>query len=128
MRSRLREDAGDTLVEILVALAVLSIGVVALVGALGVNATTTVLNRSQAEAATVAMTAAEYVKNVPLSSTLCTSAVPFNEAAVPRPTGFNVSFGPLLGFEGRPCEKLASVTLTVTGDGFTVPVTVVKRA
>jgi Tfp pilus assembly protein PilV len=128
VNGRLRREAGDTLVEILVALAVLSIGVVALVGALGVNASTTVTNRSQSEAATIAMTAAEYVKSVPLTTALCGSAIPFDEASVPRPAGFNVTFGPLDGFDGEPCAKLASVSLTVTGDGFTVPVTVVKRS
>lgn len=128
MSKRRRREAGDTLVEILVALAVLSIGVVALVGALGANAFTTAINRSQSEAATVATAAAEYVKSVPLTSALCASAMPFDAAAVPRPTGFAVSFGPLAGYAGYGCAELASVTLTVTGDGFTVPVTVVKRA
>jgi type II secretory pathway pseudopilin PulG len=128
MRSRLRKDAGDTLIEILVALAVLGIAIVALVAALGVNASTTVINRSQSEAATVAMTAAEYVKSVPLNAALCAAATPFDETQVPRPSAFTVSFGALAGYGGRPCELLAAVTVTVTGDGFTVPVTIVKRS
>ncbi|MCW2674663.1 MAG: hypothetical protein JWP14_3252 [Frankiales bacterium] len=122
-------DVGDTLIEILVALAILGIAVVALVGALAVNASTTVTNRSQSEAQSFAMAAAEYVKSVPLTPALCaTPDAAFDPAAVPAPTGYTVTFGTLAGFMGRPCASLAAVTLTVAGDGFTVPVTVVKRA
>jgi prepilin-type N-terminal cleavage/methylation domain-containing protein len=123
------DDRGDTLIEILVALAILSIGIVALVGAIGANASATSVNRQQAQVDSVLLSAAEYVKSVPLNSALCSAPVPFDANRVPRPAGYTVTFGTLTAYPGQVCPDLATVAITVTGDGFTLPpLTVLKRS
>lgn len=127
MRGR-RGEAGDSLVEILVALAVLSIGIVALVGALTTNVTTTVVNRDQAQAESTLTSAAEYVKRLSLPFTCnggTATSVPFN--AVPRGPAFSVSYGPPEPLAGQPCSNLIAVPVNVSGGGFSLTVRVVKR-
>lgn len=123
-------ERGDSLIEILVALAVLSIGIVALIGAVAANATATSINRQQSQVETVLMAAAEYVKSVPLTAALCSSpSAAFNSSLVPKPTGYSVSFGALTAFPGQACADEATVDIIVSGDGFTLPaLTVLKRA
>lgn len=121
-------DRGDTLVEILVALAVLGIGVTALLVALAANASTTVINRDQAQAETALLAAAEWVKALAYPS--CTgSGITITPAQVPRATGFTINYGPAGALvTGTPCETLAKVRVTVTGNGFTLTLDVVRRA
>lgn len=122
-------DEGDSLVEVLVSVTVLSIGVISLVTALQTNVTATVINRDQAQLETLVLSEAEYVKSIPLTAALCTAAAPFDTSAVPRPIGYTVTFGTLTGFQGQSCSKLASVAIAVSGNGFSLPpVTVVKRS
>lgn len=120
-------DAGDTLVEILVALAVLGIGIVALTGALVTNVTTTGINREQAQAESVLTSAAEHVKGLAALPGCGAAAVAVSVADVPRDPAYAVTYGPAQAVEGQPCSALVAVPVNVTGNGFALSVTVVKR-
>ena len=121
-------DHGETLVEILVALAILSVGVVAMIGALTTNVTTSVVNRSQAKAESALLAASEYVKSLPFASTPCSGGpVSVTTAQVPRDAAFAVTYGPSAQVGTTPCSTLVRVPVTVTGDGYTMTMDVVKR-
>lgn len=125
---RVREDRGDTLVEILVALAVLSIGITALIGALITNITTSELNQDQAQVSTILLSASEHVKGLPPLN--CgAGTVTLDPADVPHDNAvFQVTYGPAVDFDGAtPCSIMYRVPVTVTGAGFAVTVDVVKR-
>ena len=111
--------------EILAALAILSIGVVALLTALATQATTTVTNRSQSQVNTTLLAAAEYVKS--LSFTACGPSSETTVSASWVPTGFTVKYGPGVQVGTTSCSDLTSVPVTVSGDGFSVTLSVVKR-
>lgn len=118
-------DSGDTLVEVLVALSVLSIGIVALVTALVTNTTVTVVNRSQAQAETTLLAAAEYVKTLPAATCGLSAEVPVTTAQVPRDPAFSVTYGPSAPLAG--CD-VWTVPVTVEGDGFELTLDVVRRS
>lgn len=63
-RSR-REEGGESLIELIVATAILGLGVVAVLGGMATAVLTSALHRSQAEVSTVMTAAAEWVKEVP---------------------------------------------------------------
>jgi Tfp pilus assembly protein PilV len=132
MHTSRRTDAGDSLVEILAAVAVLSIGVVALVTALAAMTKSTVSNRGQARAETTLLTAAEYVKTMSLSSndfaSCGPSPAPLTSAQIDLPTGFTAAFGKGSALGATPCSKLVAIPVTVTGDGYNLTVNVVRRA
>lgn len=130
---RRRPDAerGDSLVEILVSLAVLGIGITALMSGLAANASTSVLNRSQSRADALLNSTAEYVKSLSFSdaSLTCGGSPTTNPAAVPRDSAFTVVYGGASAFSsGVTCSLLKQVPITVTGDGFTLTMVVVRRA
>lgn len=127
-----RGDRGDSLIEILVALAILSIGVSALVTALGVNATTTATNRSSAQLDAVLLSAAEHVKALPFT-TVCTGALDWQPVLsttdVPRDATFSVRWreAHVFSVDTTACDpssavatgtELAQVRIEVSGDGF----------
>jgi type II secretory pathway pseudopilin PulG len=120
-------DSGDTLVEILVALAVLGIGIVALTGALTTNVTTTGLNRQQAQAESVLTSAAEHVKGLATAPACGAVVTAPTVSEVPRSADYAVSYGPAEAVEGQPCAEVVAVPVKVTGNGFNLSVTVVKR-
>ena len=128
----LTEDRGDTLVEILVALAVLSIGVVALTAGLTTNFTATGINRDQAQAETALTAAAEHVKGLPVSTLpmACPggAAQPVSPAAVPRDPAFTITYGPAGRVGTTSCSSLIRVPVTVMGRGFELRVEVVRRS
>ena len=130
--TRRRDDRGDTLVEILAAITILGIGVTALVTALGVMATTTVSNRSQARAETALLAGAEFVKTMPMSSVEFTSCGPtprtLTVAELKVPTGFSVRILQGSALTGASCSQLVQLPVQVTGDGYTLSVAVVRRA
>lgn len=126
----IRPDRGETLVEILVALAILSVGIVSLIGALATNVTATVVNRGQAKAESTLLAASEYVKSLsftPAQFACSGSPVTVTTAQVPRDAVFAVTYGPPAQVGTTPCGKIVRVPVTVTGDGFTLTVDVVKR-
>lgn len=129
--SRRDADRGETLIEILVALAVLGIAITALMGALGVNASTTIVNRSQAQISASLLHGAEYVKSLSFT-TLCTGSTTWVDVptgAVPHDDAkFDIRYRTAEAF-GQPataCDPstggtgttLASVRVEVAGDGF----------
>ena len=120
-------DTGDSLVEVLASLAVLSIGVVGLLIALATQASTTTTNRDQAQASTTLLSAAEYVKALPYAACGPSSATAVTTAQLPRDAALAVSYGPGAQVGSTPCAQLTSVPVTVTGNGFALTVEVVKR-
>lgn len=123
-----RGDRGDSLIEILVAVAVLGIAVTALMFGLGTNATTTISNRSQSKAATILQDAAEYVKALSGGTCSPNSSTTITNTDVPHDSAFTVTYGPATDFNGSTsCNVMAKVPVTVTGDGYTLTLTVVRR-
>lgn len=120
-------EAGDTLVEILVALAVLGIGIVALTGALVTNVTTTSINREQAQAESVLASAAEFVKGLSGTPACGVFLASPTLTEVPRSAAYAITFGPAVSVDSQPCAQLVGVPVNVTGNGFALSVTVVKR-
>jgi Tfp pilus assembly protein PilV len=137
-RLRARCDTGDTLIEVLVALVILSIGIVGLMTALATHASTTGANRSQAQAEATLLAASEYVKGLPLTACgapteKAHSLLPADNlnAKVPHATGFSVSQGAaqsMVTSTTGGCHLLSKVPITVTGDGFTLTLDVVMRS
>lgn len=125
--AHIRGDRGDTLVEVLVALAVLSIGITALMGGLLTNITTTGVNRDQAHVSSTLLSASEYVKA--LTTVPCgTPAVTITTTQVPHDPGFSVSYGPAVAFDANtPCTEMLRVPVRVVGNGFDVSLDVVRR-
>lgn len=125
-------DRGDSLIEILVALAVLGIGITALLGGLGTAATTTVTNRGQSQASTTLLAAAEHVKSVPLGSSdfasCLTSTTTLGQADIPHDPVFTVTYGPGEAIGTVACAELLQIPVTVAGDGFSLTVRVVRRS
>lgn len=123
-----RGDGGETLIEILVSLAILGIAVTALLVALATNASTTIVNRDQAQAEATLLAASEYVKALAYPSCSSGSATTVTAAQVPHDPGFTVTYGPAVAFDSStPCATLARVPVTVTGEGFTLTLDVVRR-
>jgi prepilin-type N-terminal cleavage/methylation domain-containing protein len=123
------DDRGDSLIEVLIALSILSIGVTALMFGLGTNITTSVTNRIQSEGVTALESAAEYVKSLD-QATICATttqtSVPASE--VVAPTGATISFGPVTTVGSEACSAIAAIPVQVAGNGFqTIHVTVVTR-
>lgn len=123
-------DRGDSLVEILVTLAVLSIGMVALLSALTTNVTITGVNRDQSQATAVLASAAEHVKALPGFPMSCTGGTPvtISTSDVPRPAAYSVSYGPAEAVEGQPCSEVVAVPVRIMGNGFDRTVHVVRRS
>jgi Tfp pilus assembly protein PilE len=125
-------DDGDTLIEILAAVTILSIGVVALITALGVMSTTTVSNRSQAQAETALLAGAEFVKNMPLTTAEFASCGPAGRAINPTevkiPAGFSLRFAQGSAVASAPCTQLVKIPVQVSGDGYNLSLDVVRRA
>lgn len=121
-------DRGDTLVEILAALAVLGIGITALLGGLVTNITTTGVNRDQAQVSAILLSASEHVKS--LGALTCGgAAVTIDPADVPHDNAvFEATYGPAAAFDSStPCSVMYRVPIRVTGNGFDVSLDVVKR-
>jgi prepilin-type N-terminal cleavage/methylation domain-containing protein len=118
-------DEGFTLVEVLVALIVLGVGVAALLGALGMQAKTSLGNRNQSQAATTLAAAAEYVKSLAWSAACAGASVDIG-AAVPHATGFTVSYAQQQ-FGSTPCTSLVVAHVTGTGNGYDLAVDLFKR-
>lgn len=132
--TRVRDERGDSLVEILVALAVLGIGITGLLTALVTHASTTTINKDQAQIETALLSAAEYVKALPYVACTgtptgwttidSTSGAP----AVPADGSYLLEYGQLRQLGTADCAELAQVTVRVTGNGFQdVQLDVVKR-
>ena len=122
-----RDERGDSLVEILAALAILSVGVIGLLTALATQVSTTTTNRSQTHVTTTLLAVAEYVKALPFTACGPGAATSVTTAQVPHDPAFTATYGPGAPVGSTPCSALTSVPVTVSGDGFSVTVSVVKR-
>jgi len=120
------DDAGFTLVEVLVALIVLGTGVATLLGALGMQAKTSLGNRNQSQAATTLTAAAEYVKSLPWSATCAGAAVDIS-GSVAHASGFVISYAQQPFDGSTPCTSLVTAHVTVVGNGYSLAVDVLKR-
>lgn len=136
---RVGRDDGETLIEILAAVAILSIGIVGLLTALATQASTTGTNRSQSHASTTLLAAAEYVKQLPFGAFSSTCApgppVDISPSDVPRDPVFQngVTYSRAVRFDAPapaidpPCSEIGVVQVRVVGDGFDLSTSVVKR-
>ena len=111
-------DRGDTLVEILVALAILGIGITGLVAVLGTHATNTGANREQSHTQVALLAGAEYVKSLPFAGCTPTTWSPIPVSAVPRDPALTIEYGDARALGAVSCQKLAVVTVRVTGTGY----------
>lgn len=121
-------ESGDSLVEVLVALAVLSIGIAGLLGALGAHSIATTVNRDQSQVESTLLSAAEYVKSLPFAQCTPIGWQEIDEVAVPRDDAYTVEYGSAAPLGSVPCTKLAVVKVRVSGNSFQgIAVDVVKR-
>lgn len=117
-------ESGFTLVEVLIAIIILGIGIAALLGALAMNAKSSLNNRDQAKAAALLSSAAEYVKSLTYPSTC--SAIPAGSLPT-NDVAFTVSYGPGQSVAGASLCALQQVPVTVAGRGYNLSVSVIKR-
>lgn len=134
------DERGDTLVEILATVAVLGIGVAGLLTALATHASTTGINRDQAQVNTLLVAAAEYVKSLPFAGTAATctpsatttitsSSLPqYPVSSVTLDASYILTYGPAHPLDGSTgCDVLEVVPVRVSGNGFSATTDVVKR-
>jgi type II secretory pathway pseudopilin PulG len=142
MRPAPTTDLGETLVELLVAVAILGIAVVAIITAMGTSVLVSTLHREQSQATAVLVSAAEAVKSPTVAAAPCgspTTAYTTAAATVTRPTGWAAPTVAVRYWDGDSFElacsgtattrRLQQVTVTVKSpDGRTKEsVSVVKR-
>jgi type II secretory pathway pseudopilin PulG len=131
-------EAGDTLAEVLVAVAILSFAVVIVVGAMATAISMSTQHRSQAQAITFLTTAAENVKSQDLNPYVaCASAnPPYDPAVSGLPNGWTLTVTNWKNIDAAGSAancpaadyKVQQMTVTVTSrDGYTVSTDVVKR-
>lgn len=134
---RRRGDTGESLIEILAAMTILSIGITALVTALGTHATVTRVNRSQSQAATTLLAAAELVKALPLGDSIAPygqvdSCAGLTDADVTttelaHDAVYQLSYAPV-SCPANARAIVVRITLSTTdADGFNETLDVVKR-
>ncbi|MDQ1686649.1 MAG: hypothetical protein QOC82_3386 [Frankiaceae bacterium] len=96
-------------------------------GGLSTDAATTIVNRDQSRVDSILNASAEYVKSLPYQS--CSGGATTITTQVPHDSAFTATFGPAVAFSGAvSCSAMQRVPVTVTGNGFTVTLDVVKRS
>lgn len=103
MSSRLTSDAGETLLEIVIAVMILGIGSVSLLPAVGTSVNATRLHRQQSVAGRVLDNFAEYMKNQ--------AYVPCATSAVTAYGGYRTGFLTLVG-DPAPTNRLYEPTIS----------------
>jgi len=128
---RFRGEAGESLAELLVAIAILGIAIVVIVGGLGNAILVSTLHRNQATAGAVARNAAETLKDRKLawsssgSYTVTSSAPGFSVSVTARCWNGDSP----ATFAGCPNgdQGLQQLSVTASGNGASEAVTVLKR-
>jgi type II secretory pathway pseudopilin PulG len=136
LRNRIREcaedEAGESLAELLVTIAIMAIAVVVVVSSLAVGILLSARHRQQATSSTVLLSAAESVKKQSYPPTCPASYDPALGVSVPPGYSFSTPTVVYLDVNGAPgacsSSKLQIVTLKLTApSGFTTSIDVVKR-
>lgn len=93
-RRPVRDEAGTTLVEVLMTVAILGVGIVAIVGGMGASIIGTDHHRKQAQAHTVLLSAADVVKSQAVNPYVAcaTTAAYTAGAGVSLPAGWTTSY------------------------------------
>ncbi|MGQ0843283.1 MAG: type IV pilus modification PilV family protein [Sporichthyaceae bacterium] len=124
MKAPDRSDRGESLVELLVSIAILGIAVVAILGAVGMSATASSLHQGQATVQNVLHNWAEQLSDAPY--TPCATPAQARAAASPTlPAGFTAEVTGVRFWNGSefaapsPCvdSGLQRITLSVVGSG-----------
>jgi len=124
MSRRPESESGETLLELLIALVIMSIAVVAIVGALAASIKVSDVHRKQTTAGTAARSYAEVVKNNAVSGYVaCASASAYTTGFPAAPTGFSTPVAQIKYWTGTTwsgtCTTdsgLQQVTLTVASN------------
>lgn len=123
-----RSDAGESLVEIVMALVLLSLVVSALMAGLATAARATRFQRNLVKVDTVMRSYAEATKNAVRRDCGNYANLAYTLAPYAAPAGYTVSQSPApLACPIPPAVPVQTLTLTVTGDGVTRTMTVVVR-
>ena len=133
MSRRPSGDLGETLAEVLVAVAILGIAVAALLGGIGASATGSDVHRKQAQGEVVLRAYAEMVENAPFVGTNCANAASAYSASTlgfSSPTGYAISTPTVVNQSPGTgtCAYLQLVTLSVVTNRVTLSLSLVKQA
>jgi type II secretory pathway pseudopilin PulG len=130
-------ERGDTLAEVIVALAILSLAIVVVVGAMATAISLSSKHRSQAQAVTFLTSATENLKSQALNPYVaCASANPPYAPSVTVPSGWQLTVNNWknIAADGSTANcpsgdtKVQQLTVTVTSkDGYSISTEVVKR-
>ena len=125
-RQRLTGERGSTLVELLVATAIMGISVVGLLTGASVTAQTSGQNRSQTNNGIVARNYAESLSESVTSTNWCQTTAAGYGPGYTVPTGYTVTavFG---SCPGASAAQFQNVTITVTSNGGTETLKTVVR-
>ena len=123
-----RDDEGETLAEVLVAISILGIAVAALLGGIGASATGSDVHRKQATAEVVLRSYAEAVEAATFNSNCTTAQTSYGAAALgfTAPAGFTPSAPAVAPQAPYTCATLQVVTLSVVTTRTTLTVSLVK--
>jgi type II secretory pathway pseudopilin PulG len=130
---RCRDEAGESLAELLVTIAIIGIAVVTIVSSMAAAIALSTAHRQQASAGTVLVQAAESIKN---NTANPYAPCPATYTPATGPTGYTVTATPVEYWNGTAFQgscpssdlKIQKVTVKVVAPGgYTTKVDVVKR-
>jgi prepilin-type N-terminal cleavage/methylation domain-containing protein len=123
-------QAGETLAEVLVAVAILGIAVTALMGGIAASSVGSDVHRKQASAEVALRAYAEAVERATFATTCGTAATNYSATALGLPTtpGYVFSAPAVVAQSPGTCATLQSVTLSVVTSRTTLSVQLVKAA
>lgn len=126
-------EAGETLAEVLVAVAILGIAVAALLGGIGASATGSDVHRKQATAETVLRGYAEAIEAASFDGSGCNNAATSYQASAlgfASPSGYAPSKPVVVAQspDAGACASLQLVTIKVVTTRTTLTVSLVKAA
>jgi type II secretory pathway pseudopilin PulG len=126
-----RSDRGETLAEVLVAVAILGIAISALLAGIGASATGSDVHRKQAQGEVVLRAYAEAVENASFVASCASAATSYKSAATAAyasPSGYTaLTVGVVNQAPGASCSTLQLVTLSLATTRTTLSLSVVKE-